>query len=707
MSQEKIVGFQIKEEIAAVWKTMEDGKIVYEIRPSESQKIGEIEFLLTSEQSVGNWSQGVTILEKREDRILFQVELGQVFQELFWQYAEKQVTMKWKTYIKTKVEGEDYLYRLTDFAVKQKMEEHEDEKLYKMDFMFGNIIGNMGEYEVVPYCTVYGRMGLKLGRKSARYTGTIINKVTDVSIKKEHLRIQFQYQTIENCEPTNVLIKLRNSKEVDEMSYSLPIENKGKKGKWNLAEAHLNLAEVKLRALYWDTYLEYRSKEGDVFQTKLKNYSPKFVKKQFMSFWRDDTYSFGDNEIFYPYMTTTDALAFQCREKGEYDGLSFRIKERIAAGVYYLFKKHWQGMKIHLVYEKFCMMAQDNGYYFFKYCMDNDMEKKMDRSIYYVMDKNSPDMDKLAPYKKNVVQFMSIRYIVYLLASKLLISTDTRTHAYAWRRKNSIIFQYMDSKKLVFLQHGVTALKKVDFLYGRGKNGDCSLFVVTSDYEKNIVGEHFGYREKEIAVSGFARWDVLHDKSAGSNEILLMPTWRNWLEEVGDDIFRQSDYYKNYMELLTSQRLTDLLEKNDLKLNFYLHPKFRDYIKDFKIDSKRIRLIPFGEEPLNELMMKCRMLVTDYSSVCWDVYYQGKPVIFYQFDLDDYYQLHGSYLNMRKDLFGPQVETLSELFEAWEKTVESGFQLEPQYEAMRKSYFKYIDDDNSRRICDAILEKGW
>lgn len=267
--------------------------------------------------------------------------------------------------------------------------------------------------------------------------------------------------------------------------------------------------------------------------------------------------------------------------------------------------------------------------------------------------------------------------------------------------------RYLKSKKLVFLQHGVTALKKVDFLYGKGHYGDCNLFVVTSDYEKDIVLKNFGYKESEIAVSGFARWDVLEDKSQGGRDILLMPTWRNWLEEVGDEVFKQSDYYQNYMRFLTSDRLAAILEKNDLKLNFYLHPKFRDYINEFKIDAERIRLIPFGQEPLNELMMKCRMLITDYSSVCWDMYYQGKPVIFYQFDLDDYYELHGSYLDMRKDLFGPQVEQLEDVFTAFEKMVEDDFKLEPKYEELRHYYYKHIDDKNSQRICDAVVEKGW
>ena len=703
MGYEMIKGFQMKEEIEANWVDVGDDKITYDIYPKATQKVGKIRFLLTSEQSVGAWIQDAEELERSKEKIRICIDFTQVIEEVFGPQ-----TIKWKTYIYTEVEGEEYIYRLTSNMIKEKMDGHEDGKLYKTDFLYGPDAGEVDEiYKVRPYYTVFGRMGIMVYEKERQYISSMVNKVTDVSIKGSRLKIEFLYHRLPDAEPICISIQLRNSKEIEQMRYEMPVKQCGTNEKWQKGEAELELASLKLRALYWDVYLEYKTSEDKRYLTKLKNFSPKFIKKQFMSFWRDDTYSFGNNEIFYPYMTTTDALAFQCREKGEYDGLSFRVKERIAAGIYYLFKSHWQQKKIYLVYEKFCMMAQDNGYYFFKYCMDNHMEEKMDRSIYYVMDKNSPDMATLAPYKKNVIKFMSIRYIVYLLASKLLISTDTRTHAYAWRKKNSIIFQYMNSKKLVFLQHGVTALKKVDFLYGKGRNGECRLFVVTSDYEKEIVKEHFGYKDKEIAVAGFARWDVLHDKSEGSKEILLMPTWRNWLEEVGDDIFKESDYYQNYMKLLTSDRLAKLLEDNDLKLNFYLHPKFRDYIKDFKIDSKRIRLIPFGEEPLNELMMKCRLLITDYSSVCWDVYYQGKPVIFYQFDLEDYYQLHGSYLNMRKDLFGPQVEELSDLFTELEKAVAGGFVLEPQYETLRKSYYKYIDDDNSKRICEAIMEKGW
>lgn len=693
--------FVVHSELETSWEIRE-GKIRYGLQPTKEQPLGEMELLLIDRNGMDAWAQALTVVTKEKGKLWVEADFNPVLEEAFPSTA-----IKFKTYIRTMVQGELYIYRLATQKIKKAFKEG-SEQCYFVYQEPEKILGSLpGGYEAGVYYTVFGRMGIQVYEKQDRYLTRVINKLTKVTIKKKQLKISFSYQDIKDCQPEAVTIKLRHSKDLEDVCFTMPIKTIKKEGKWTKAEAQLDLSRCTLRALYWDVYLEYRGKDGVTYPTKIKNYNEAFKNKQFRSFFKDNTYYFGKNEMFYPYLTTADALAFQCREKGEYDDWQFRLKERVAAGVYFLLKPYWIHKGIYLVYEKFCMMAQDNGYYFFKYCMENDIEKKLGRKIYYVIDKNSPDMEKLLPYKKNLIEFMSVRYIVYMLASKLLISTDTRSHGYAWRSKNSIMTRYLKSKKLVFLQHGVTALKKVDFLYGKGHYGDCNLFVVTSDYEKDIVLKNFGYREDEIAVSGFARWDVLEDKSEGNRDILLMPTWRNWLEEVGDEVFKQSDYYQNYMKFLTSPRLASILEKKDLKLNFYLHPKFRDYINEFKIDAERIRLIPFGQEPLNELMMKCRMLITDYSSVCWDMYYQGKPVIFYQFDLEDYYELHGSYMDMRKDLFGPQVEQLEDVFDAFEKMVEADFKLEPKYEEMRHFYYKHIDDKNSQRICDAVVEKGW
>ena len=117
--------------------------------------------------------------------------------------------------------------------------------------------------------------------------------------------------------------------------------------------------------------------------------------------------------------------------------------------------------------------------------MDHEEEKRQKNHIYYVITKDAPDRKKLDAYQSRLVDFMSIRHMIYMIAAELLVSTDTRNHLYAMRQRGSILKRYLRKKPLVFLQHGVTALKKVDFFYGKGKSGSCDLFVVTSDLRKN------------------------------------------------------------------------------------------------------------------------------------------------------------------------------------------------------------------------------
>ena len=186
-----------------------------------------------------------------------------------------------------------------------------------------------------------------------------------------------------------------------------------------------------------------------------------------------------------------------------------------------------------------------------------------------------------------------------------------------------------------------------------------------------------------------------------------MPTWRNWLEEVSDETFVASDYYRNYMALLNSDRLAQFLEQYDVYLDFYIHPKFREYIKNFSISGDRVALIPFGSQPLNELMMECKLLVTDYSSVCWDVYYQGKPVLFYQFDLEQYNETQGSYIDMETELFGDRATEPEQLFALLEEAAANGFRLKEKYAEMRESMYAYLDHHNSQRTCEEIQKRNW
>ena len=561
-----------------------------------------------------------------------------------------------------------------------------------------------GSFLLCVYMDKGGKWFLGFGTEWRTHKMTQICHLRYLTMRKGMLNLHLVTDSHKyGYKPEQVVFRFRSKLQEERCGYNFEIKTVKIKKDLQYLDACLDLKNVDLKSLYWDVVVMFVNPEtGERFEAAV---SMTRAYRLFTSFLYGGSYETGNGFFLYPYNTSSKKLAFQFREEGEYDHLGFRVKELTAFAAYYLLKPYWDSRHIQLVYEKFCMMAQDNGYYFFKYCMDHEEEKRQNNHIYYVITKDAPDRKKLDAYQSHLVDFMSIRHMIYMIAAELLVSTDTRNHLYAMRQRGSILKRYLRKKPLVFLQHGVTALKKVDFFYGKGKSGSCNLFVVTSDFEKKIVEDYFGYAEDEIVNSGFARWDVLEDKSEGLREILIMPTWRAWLENVTLEEFKESDYFHNYMALLNSPRFHCFLEKNDLLANFYLHSKFREFIQDFSVESDRIRLIVFGEEPANELMMRCKMLVTDYSSVCWDVFYLDKPVVFFQFDRDKYMEAHGSYLDMDRELFGDCAQDVDGLLTYMERCADDHFIVRPEYEKMQKSFYKYFDDQNSRRICDAIVKK--
>lgn len=561
-----------------------------------------------------------------------------------------------------------------------------------------------GNFLLCAYMDKGGRWFLGFGTEWRTHKMTQICHLRYLTMRKGMLNLHLVTDSHKyGYKPEQVVFRFRSKLQEERCGYNFEIKTVKIKKDLQYLDACLDLKNVDLKSLYWDVVVMFANPEtGERFEAAV---SMTRAYRLFTSFLYGGSYETGNGFFLYPYNTSSKKLAFQFREEGEYDHLGFRVKELTAFAAYYLLRPYWDSRHIQLVYEKFCMMAQDNGYYFFKYCMDHEEEKRQNNHIYYVITKDAPDRKKLDAYQSHLVDFMSIRHMIYMIAAELLVSTDTRNHLYAMRQRGSILKRYLRKKPLVFLQHGVTALKKVDFFYGKGKSGSCDLFVVTSDFEKKIIEDYFGYAEDEIVNSGFARWDVLEDKSEGLREILIMPTWRAWLENVTLEEFKESDYFHNYMALLNSPRFHSFLEKNDLMANFYLHSKFREFIQDFSVESDRIRLIVFGEEPANELMMRCKMLVTDYSSVCWDVFYLDKPVVFFQFDRDKYMEAHGSYLDMDRELFGDCAQDVDGLLTYMERCADDHFVVRPEYEKMQKSFYKYFDDQNSRRICDAIVKK--
>lgn len=516
------------------------------------------------------------------------------------------------------------------------------------------------------------------------------------------LKLKFDLETgLHNYVKT--VFSFRSKLSEDAVSYDFQTLSAKKHGDLLRVTVSLDLKTVELKSIYWDVRIIL---QGPVTEnTGALPISMDVPARMYQKFLYNGSFSGEKGFFLYPYYTGKQTLAFAYREKNSYDGLNVIFREFLALFLYRIARPYWKKKHICLVCEKFSSMAQDNGYYFFKHCMDNQEEQFLGKNIYYIITKDSPDRERVLPYKNRLLDFMSLRHLCYILAADLIVSSDSRYHTYPLQSRHSIFNRYIKKIPFVFLQHGVIALKKVDNFYGKEQKGACDLFVVSTDTEKQTIVDNFGYEPKEVINTGLPRWDVLHDKSQDRREIMIMPTWRNWLDSVPDKDFEASDYFTHYMALLNSRKLADLLEKYDLEVNFYLHAKFQEYSDQFQTKSERIHLVSFGETAVNEMLMRCRMLITDYSSVCWDILYQDKPTIFYQFDLDKYEEAHGSYLDMRTELFGDRAENQEQLLALLEEQIKNNFKMKPEHEQLRRFYFNFKDQQHSRHICEEIKEK--
>lgn len=560
-------------------------------------------------------------------------------------------------------------------------------------------------YEIAasPYFNKFNELSLYFGKREDALEAIYPPcRLKSLKTKGSLLTIRAEIQKDNNAEFKGIILKYRSDVE----DIRIPLDCNVKDcGAFLRVTAKVNFTDdMPLKGIYWDIRAVVE-KYGSCQLVKL-GYKGLRLKQKF--YFTNTQCDVGGDRIIFPYFTKKGILNFCHREKNGYDTAAVKRREVAAYIIYILFGVFLRRKNIWIVFEKFCNMAQDNGYYFFKYCMESlpDKDKK---NIYFIIDKKSPDYENIKKYKKNVINFMSLKHMLYIMSMSICVSSDSKAHLYAWRTKPSVIKRSLAKKKELFLQHGVTALKQVHKIFGKNGSSPMTYFVTTGRAEQEIAVSEFEYSEKTAPITGFARWDVLENKEDKNDRfILLMPTWRSWLEEVGDEKFINSEYYKKYTSLMNSPRLREILEKGNTRLVFYIHPKFAGYINNFEsIKGGRISCIPMGQEPLNELMMKCSMLITDYSSVCWDVYYLDKPVLFYQFDYDMYNAAHGSYINMETDLFGNRSTEEDALLDDIEHFVSNGFEENESDRAAAPKYFEYRDSNNSKRIYDFLKNNGY
>lgn len=359
--------------------------------------------------------------------------------------------------------------------------------------------------------------------------------------------------------------------------------------------------------------------------------------------------------------------------------------------------KSKHGKNVNLYYEKFAGKAEEGAYDLFLLAKDSRNSKN-----YFVIDELSDDYQAIKG-EKNVVRKYSLKYYWLLYRVNYYISTEAPAHLNIVRSNNKYFRKSTCEHPFIFLQHGVTYLKCQGpaSTFVVGKEGEPEYIVVGSGKEKDVVGDMLKLPEDRIWNTGlpiFSKIEYNHIGQDSADKAVIMLTWKTYEEHLQD--FEQSEYYKNVVSIY--KILNKYLEAS--KIIIVPHPKVMDLLASTDMKDS------IWKEPISKVLDMTKLLVTDYSSVCYNVFYQGGGVVFYQPDLELYEMESGRLIPSDDEYIGARVFDPEALEEVLQNIIQEGrIILEKartsEHEARYQSINEFSDGENLARIYRKLVKK--
>lgn len=350
------------------------------------------------------------------------------------------------------------------------------------------------------------------------------------------------------------------------------------------------------------------------------------------------------------------------------------------------------------------IQADDNAEHLYRYIKNNTNKK-----IFFILRQSSHDWERLKNEGFHLIPFGSDEHKKALMYSKNIISSHIDLYIYNFFKNN-----FYKDKNIIFLQHGITKDDLSRWLNGKQIN----LFLTaTTDEYKSIVKDNSRYKftNKEVFLGGFPRHDnllALTKKHKSHKNILIMPTWRNYLsgeKTYGSKMnknahFMESDYAKSWKSILNNSYLKYLTDKYNYNIIFFPHNNIQYYLNNFYLSS-HIKIRTHKDTNIQKLFVESSLLITDYSSVAFEMAFLKKPILYYQFDKEDFFKEHtyqAGYFDYEKNGFGPIVYTEKAFFIELEKILQRDCKLQSPYMERINSTFNFQDNNNCKRVYNAI-----
>ena len=304
--------------------------------------------------------------------------------------------------------------------------------------------------------------------------------------------------------------------------------------------------------------------------------------------------------FFYLYLIDTNKNVY---EKNEYLLLDFILKNYSSDDAFPIFEKMInENITAHY------LTADENIYE--KYCYH---KKKCD-IIIHVEDNN---------YKIND-EFLEKYLTLILKLNKVISSVGVNINFI------NNLFYNIDYITYICLGHGVSYFKYYLYKDYYGPNNFDKLLIPNSNILISCAIK-YGWKDENLIKLNLPKWDkynkvgnhTLNNKgNIEANSIFIMFTWREikTFQNIG------LHYIKNIINLLNNDKLINKIKENNLTLYFSIHHKFLKYKDNFSTNSN----VKYLEERyISECLSLTNLIVTDYSSIIFDIIYRRKPYIIF------------------------------------------------------------------------------
>ncbi|MEK3888461.1 CDP-glycerol glycerophosphotransferase family protein [Bacillus sp. FSL K6-3431] len=373
-------------------------------------------------------------------------------------------------------------------------------------------------------------------------------------------------------------------------------------------------------------------------------------------------------------------------------------------GILYRFI-HSVGFRI--MYKMYCLLPIKEN----KVLFASDSRTELDGNFLFVyeeMRKRNLELDYQFMFKEEVGEKKSLKEIkslaYHLATSKFILLDDFYPMVYPLKiRKNA---------ELIQLWHAVGAFKTFGFSRIGRPGGPSPTSINHRNYTKAIVSsknvakyyaEGFGIDEEKVISTGIPRTDIFFDEKYKSQirEQLYaeFPFLRDKKVITFAPTFRgngqQSAHYP--MEVLNLERLYNEL-KDEYVFLFKIHPFVKN---DFNIpyQYKEFFYNFSSYREINDLLFITDILITDYSSVCFEYALLNKPMIFFAYDVEEYVQKRDFYYDFSSFIPGPLVRSTDELIETIDNKEFKMEKIKPFIEY----FFDDHDGESSKRVVDQLI----